>query len=62
MWKLKFEENSPKQIWRNAALHHLQFDPLQWLGAVRMRVHIFTRESNIMDRGLVFYMEAMIWG
>ncbi len=31
--------SSLEQIWRNLALHHLlTHDPLQWMGAVRMRV------------------------
>ncbi len=37
--------SSLEQIWKNVALHHLLMDPLQWMGAVRMRVQ--TADKNI---------------
>ncbi len=39
--------SSSEQIWRNVALHHLidPMAPLQWMGAVRMRVQ--TADKNI---------------
>ncbi len=44
---------SSKQIWRNLALHHL--DPLQWMGAVRMRVQINIYNKQIcLSRTLFF--------
>ncbi len=37
---------SSEQIWWNLALHLLTMDPLQWMGAVRMRVQTADRNNK----------------
>ncbi len=40
--------SSSEQIWRNVALHHLLMDPLQWMGAVRMRVQTADKDITMI--------------
>ncbi len=40
--------SSSEQIWRNVALHHLLMDPLQWMGAVRMRVQTVDKDITMI--------------